>query len=170
MLPIVQQVISCPDWNPLRHNRFNPPPVMFRAAAASPHLYDLAVRTWTERPAKADVEAVVRRYCSLLRAGRIPEAEQLIDHYPVRHVLTSLWLGSVGASADEESGSPASAAWEQDLSWLGELDLADFSWGHTGSHVDAAITYRGQIIEVALGFWVKPTDTGWVLTGPATYW
>ncbi|MGW8360472.1 hypothetical protein ACWGK1_07900 [Streptomyces wedmorensis] len=48
------------------------------------------MRTWTEHPAKADVEAVARCYFSLLRAGRIPEAEQLIDHHPVRHVLKSL--------------------------------------------------------------------------------
>ncbi|MDT0566270.1 hypothetical protein RM704_02045 [Streptomyces sp. DSM 3412] len=40
---------------------------------------DLAVKLWTERPAHTDVEAVVRRYVSLLRAGRIPEADQLID-------------------------------------------------------------------------------------------
>jgi hypothetical protein len=134
------------------------------------HLYDHAVKTWTERPAKTDVEAAVRLYFSLLRAGRIPEAEQLIDHHPVRHVLKSLWTGSVEASADGASGSPAAAEWEQDLSWLGELDLAEFHWGHTGSHVNIAITYRAQIIEVALGFWVKPTDSGWILSGPATYW
>lgn len=130
------------------------------------------MKIWTERPAKTEVEAVVRRYFSLLRAGRIPEAAQLIDHYSVPHVLTSLWTGSVGTSAegDEANGSPAAAAWERDLSWLGELDLADFHWGHTGSHVNVEITYRAQMIEVALGFWVKPTAAGWVLTGPATYW
>jgi hypothetical protein len=132
---------------------------------APPNSYDLAVKIWTERPAKADTEAVVRRYFSLLRAGRIPEAEQLIDHYPVRHVLKALWTGSV-----EASGNAAAEEWMQDLSWLGELDLADFHWGHTGSHVNVEITYRGQVIEVALGFWVRPTDTGWVVTGPATYW
>ncbi|MFG2918268.1 hypothetical protein ACGF0D_35950 [Kitasatospora sp. NPDC048298] len=127
---------------------------------------------WTERPARTDVEAVVRRYFSLLRAGRIPEAEKLIDHYSVPHVLRSLWTGSVEASADagEAGGSAAAAEWEQDLSWLGELDLADFHWGDTGSHVNVEITYRAQLIEVALGFWVKPTDAGWVLSGPATYW
>lgn len=139
---------------------------------ASANSYDLAVKIWTERPARTDAEVVVRRYFSLLRAGRIPEAEQLIDHYPVRHVLKALWTGSVEASADEDeaSGSPAADEWEQDLSWLGELDLADFRWGHTGSHVNVEITYRAQMIEVALGFWVRPTDAGWVVTGPATYW
>ncbi|MEU0029742.1 hypothetical protein [Streptomyces sp. NPDC006335] len=130
------------------------------------------MRNWTEHPAKADVEAVVRQYFSLLRAGRIPEAEQLIDHHPIRHVLKSLWTGYVEASADgdEEGGSPAAYEWEQDLSWLSELNLADFRWGHTGSHVYVEITYRAQTIEVALGFWVRSTDTGWVITGPATYW
>lgn len=130
------------------------------------------MKTWTEHPAKTDVEAVVRRYFSLLRAGKIPEAEQLIDHHPVRHVLKALWTGSVEASADEDeaSGSPAADEWEQDLSWLGELDLADFRWGHTGSNFHVEITYRAQVIEVALGFQVRPTDVGWVLTGPATYW
>ncbi|GAA3913666.1 hypothetical protein GCM10023084_76810 [Streptomyces lacrimifluminis] len=139
---------------------------------ASPNSYDLAVKIWTERPAETDVEAVLRGYFSLLRAGRTPEAEQLIDHCPVRHVLKSLWTGSVEASADEDeaSGSPAADEWEQDLSWLGELDLAGFFWGHTGSHVNVEITYRTQIIKVALGFWVRPTDAGWVITGPATYW
>ncbi|WP_405742338.1 hypothetical protein OG885_43555 [Streptomyces sp. NBC_00028] len=130
------------------------------------------MRIWTEHPAKADVEAVVRRYVGLLRAGRIAEAEQLIDHHPVRHVLKSLWTGCVEASADgeEASRSRAGGEWEQDLSWLGELDLADLRWGATGSHVYVEMTYRAQVIEVALGFWVRPTDAGWVVTGPATYW
>jgi hypothetical protein len=130
------------------------------------------VRIWTERPAQADVEAVVRRYFSLLRAGRIPEAEQIIDHSPVRHVLKALWTGSVEAAADgdEASRSLVDGEWEQDLSWLGELELADFRWGHTGSHVCVEITYRAQVIEPALGFWLRPTDAGWVITGPATYW
>ncbi|MDX3638114.1 hypothetical protein [Streptomyces sp. MB09-02B] len=130
------------------------------------------MRIWTEHPAQEDVEAVVRRYFGLLRAGRIPEAEQLIDHHPVRHVLKSLWTASVeaGTAEDEASSSPAADEWEQDLSWLGELNLADFRWGHTGSHVHVEITYRAQVIEVALGFWVRPTDAGWVVTGPATYW
>ncbi|MFF9896536.1 hypothetical protein [Streptomyces longispororuber] len=127
---------------------------------------------WTEHPAKADVEAVVRRYFNLLRAEKIPEAEQLIDHHPVRHVLKSLWNGSVKAAAEggEANGSPAADEWEQDLSWLGELKLAAFHWGHTGSHVHIEITYCAQTIEVALGFWVRSTDAGWVVTGPATYW
>ncbi|WP_230193989.1 hypothetical protein [Streptomyces coriariae] len=134
--------------------------------------WPLALKIWTERPAKTDAEVVVRRYFSLLRAGRIPEAEQVIDHYPVRQVLKSLWNGSVEASADgdEASGSPAADEWEQDLSWLGELDLADFHRGHTGSHVNVEITYRAKMIEVALGFWVRPTDAGWVVAGPATAW
>ncbi|MDT0487246.1 MULTISPECIES: hypothetical protein [Streptomyces] len=127
---------------------------------------------WTERPAKTDVEAVVCRYFSLLRAGKVPEAEQLVDHSSVRHVLKSLWAGSVGASADAEeaSCSPAADAWERDLSWLCELDLGDFNWGHTGSHFYAEVTYRGQVIEVSLGFWIKPTDAGWVVAGPSTLW
>ncbi|MFJ6566955.1 hypothetical protein ACIQNU_06020 [Streptomyces sp. NPDC091292] len=130
------------------------------------------MKIWTEHPARTDVEAVVRGYFSLLRAGRIPEAEQLTDHYPVRHVLKSLWSGSVEASADEDeaSGSPSADEWEQDLSWLGELALADFHWSDTSSNCYVEITYRAQVIEVALGFRVRPTDAGWVLTGPATYW
>ncbi|MFM9589375.1 hypothetical protein ACKI1J_11330 [Streptomyces scabiei] len=127
---------------------------------------------WTEHPAQADVEAVVRRYFSLLRAGRIAEAERIIDHSPVRHVLKALWTGSAEAATggDEASRSSADGAWEQDLSWLGDLGLADFRWGHTGSHVSVEITHRARVIEVALGFWVRPTDAGWVVTGPATYW
>lgn len=109
----------------------------------------------------------VRRYFSLLRAGRFPEAEQLVDHTSVRHVLKSLWKGSVGASSDEER---AADEWEQDLSWLGELDLADFAWGDAGGSFYVKVTYRARIIEVALGFWIKPTDAGWVLTGPSTLW
>jgi hypothetical protein len=60
------------------------------------------VEIWTESPAKTDVEAVVRRHFDLLRGEQIPKAEQLIEHNPVRHVLKSLWKGSVGASADED--------------------------------------------------------------------
>lgn len=130
------------------------------------------MKIWTEHPAKTDVEVVVRRHFGLLRARRISEAEQLIEHCPVRHLLKSLWTESVGASADEDeaSGGPVGDAWEQDLSWLGELDLADFHWGPTGSHLYVEIAHRARIIEVALGFWVKPTDAGWVVAGPATYW
>ncbi|MET9956535.1 hypothetical protein ABZ135_33990 [Streptomyces sp. NPDC006339] len=130
------------------------------------------MRIWTEHPAQADVEAVVRRYFRLLRAGRIPQAEQLIDHGPVRHVLKSLWAGSVEASAegDRASSSPVADEWERDLAWLGELDLADFHWGDTGTHCYVEITYRAQIIEVALSFWVKPVAAGWVIAGPATLW
>ncbi|MEV7671944.1 hypothetical protein [Streptomyces sp. NPDC088752] len=49
-------------------------------------------------------------------------------------------------------------------------DLADFHWGHTDSHVYVEITCCARVIEVALGFRVRPTDAGWVVTGPATYW
>ncbi|WP_416964647.1 hypothetical protein [Streptomyces sp. Agncl-13] len=124
------------------------------------------MKIWAEHPARGEVEAVVRGCFSLLWAGRSPEAEQLIDHHPVRHVLKSLWAGSVEAGADENeaSGSPAADEWEKDLSWLGELGLADFHWGHTGSNLYVEITYRAQVIEVALGFRVRPTDAGWVLT------
>ncbi|MEU5163227.1 hypothetical protein AB0G74_26970 [Streptomyces sp. NPDC020875] len=130
------------------------------------------MRIWTEHPAKAEFEAVVRRYFDLLRAGRIPEAEQLIDHYPVRHVLKSLYGESVAADADgdEADDSPAADEWERDLSWLGELSPADFHWGLTDSSVYVEITYRARIIEVALGFRVRATDAGWVVAGPATYW
>lgn len=127
---------------------------------------------WVERPVKADVEAVLRRYFGLLRGGQIPEAEQLVDHTPVRHVLRSLWKGSVGASAEDDEADSRLAAgeWERDLSWLGALDLGGFSWGPTGSHVSVEVTYRAQTIEVALSFWVKQTDAGWGVSGPATLW
>ncbi|MFD3922785.1 hypothetical protein [Streptomyces sp. NPDC058595] len=130
------------------------------------------MKTWTERPAKTDVEAAICHYLGLLRAGKTLEAEQLVDHPPVRHVLKSLWDGSVVACADagEASGGLAVDEWEQDLSWLSELDVADFHWGHTGSHVYAELTYRAQTIEVALGFWVTCTDAGWVVAGPSTLW
>ncbi|MFI1355272.1 hypothetical protein ACH4TV_17125 [Streptomyces sp. NPDC020898] len=125
------------------------------------------MRRWTEHPAETDVEAVVRRYFDLLRAGKIPEAEQLVDHPPVRHVLTSLWTGSAGASSGASAGADE---WEQSLSWLRELDLGDFLWGDTGSHVYVEITHHAQTIEVGLSFWVRPTDAGWVVSGPSTLW
>lgn len=56
------------------------------------------------------------------------------------------------------------------LSWLGELNLADFHGGDTGSHFYVEITYRAQIIEVALSFWVKPVAANWVIAGPGTLW
>ncbi|MEV8329709.1 hypothetical protein [Streptomyces niveus] len=125
------------------------------------------MKIWTELPGRADVEAVLRTYFSLLRAGRISEAGQLVDHYPVRHVLKSLWTASVAASTDEEF---AADEWERDLSWLGELELSDFGWSYTDSHVGIKIAYLARIVDVELSFWVKPTDAGWVLSGPATYW
>ncbi|MFG2173560.1 hypothetical protein ACGFMO_19685 [Streptomyces niveus] len=125
------------------------------------------MKIWTDLPGRVDVEAVLRDYFTLLRAGRISEAEQLVDHYPVRHVLKSLWTASVAASTDAEF---AAAEWERDLSWLGELDLSHFSWSYTDSHVSIKIAYRARTVDVELSFWVKPTDAGWVLSGPATYW
>ncbi|MFJ8045803.1 hypothetical protein ACIRBX_35360 [Kitasatospora sp. NPDC096147] len=130
------------------------------------------MQTWTERPAEQDVEAVVRRYFGLLRAGRLPEAVQLVDHHPVRHVLKALWTASVGAGSDgtEQGGGCTAEALEQDLRWLGELDLADFRWGHTGDTFQVDVTHRTRLTELALGFWLRPTEDGLVLTGPATYW
>ena len=130
------------------------------------------MKIWTERPAKTDVEGIVRRYFRLLRAGKVLEAERLVDHPSVRHVLKSLWTGSVGASGDagESDSSPAADVWERDLSWLGELELGDFHWGHTDSGFYVEVTHRGQVIEVSLGFWVKSTDAGWVAAGPSTLW
>ncbi|WP_101607796.1 hypothetical protein [Amycolatopsis sp. BJA-103] len=125
------------------------------------------MKIWMEPPAKTDVEAVVRRYFGLLREGKIPEAEQLVDHTSVKHVLKSLWAGSFGASLDSE---PAAGEWERDSSWLGELDLGSFAWGDSGSNLYVEISFREQTIEVALGFWVKPVDAGWVVSGPSTLW
>ncbi|MEV8351184.1 hypothetical protein ACFVTT_02440 [Streptomyces niveus] len=125
------------------------------------------MRIWTEQPGRTEVEAVLRSYFGLLRAARISEAEQLVDHYPVRHVLKSLWTASVDASTDEEF---AADEWERDLSWLGELELSDFGWSYTDSHVGIEIAYRARTVDVELSFWVKPTDAGWILSGPATYW
>ncbi|MGW8450354.1 hypothetical protein ACWGLO_02545 [Streptomyces niveus] len=125
------------------------------------------MKIWTDLPGRTDVEAVLRAYFTLLRAGRISEAEQLVDHYPVRHVLKSLWTASVAASTDAEF---AADEWERDLSWLGELDLSHFSWSYTDSHVSIKIAYHARTVDVELSFWVKPTDAGWVLSGPATYW
>jgi hypothetical protein len=128
------------------------------------------VQIWTELPTETDVETVVRRYFSLLLAGRISETEELVVGSSVRHVLGSLWKGLVERSADADDAPSEFAADEQDLSRLRELDLGDFTWGHTGSHVHVEVTHRGEVLEVGLSFWVKPTDAGWVLSGPATLW
>lgn len=141
------------------------PPV--ERSAVAPNFYHFAMRIWTELPGRTDVEAVLRNYFGLLRSGRISEAEQLVDHYPVRHVLKSLWTASVDAGTDEDF---AADEWERDLSWLGELALSDLRWSYTDSHVSIEISYRARILEVELSFWVKPTDAGWILSGPATYW
>ncbi len=87
-------------------------------------------------------------------------------------MLEALWTGSVeaGSGGSQVSGSPAGDEWERDPAWLGELDLADFHWGDTGSHLYVEITCRAQVIEVALSFWVKPVDAGWVIAGPGTLW
>lgn len=129
------------------------------------------MKIWTEQPDRTEAEAVIRDYFSLLRAGKTDDAAQLVDHTPVRHVLKALWVGSVGASADVDLDDVLAAGeWEQDLSWLRELDLGAFDWGPTGSHVYVDVTYRAQAVEVALGFWLKPTDAGWVVSGPSTLW
>lgn len=133
--------------------------------------YDLAVKVWTKRPAGTDVEAVVDQYFGLLRAGKISEAEQLVDHTPVRHVLDRLWAASVGASADDEASRRLDAdEWGNNSSWLGELELGDFAWGPTGTHCYVEVIYRAQVVEMSLGFWVKPTDAGWIVAGPSTLW
>ncbi|GAA1283103.1 hypothetical protein [Saccharothrix xinjiangensis] len=129
------------------------------------------MQIWTEHPARTDVDAVVRRYFDLLRAGEVAEAEQLVVGSSSRHVLKALWKGSVGRSAGADDTPPSFAAEdEQDLSWLRELDLGDFTGDHAGDRVHVEITYRAEVIEVALSFWVKPTDAGWVVAGPATLW
>ncbi|MFI6638697.1 hypothetical protein [Streptomyces sp. NPDC050504] len=130
------------------------------------------MRIWTEHPAKTDVEALVGRYFGLLRAGRTREAERLVEHTSLRHVLRALWTGSVGAGADDDRAGrgPAPAPWEQDLSWLRELGLGEFSWGESGDGFYVKVVHRERTIEVALGFWIKQTDAGWVLSGPSTLW
>lgn len=128
------------------------------------------MKTWPEIPARADVEAVVHDYFDLLRAGRVDAAAQLVDHTPVPHVLKALWKGSVGTTLDEELGDGLPAdAWSTDRSWLGELALGDFSWGDS-NHFYVEIVYRGQVSELLLGFWVKPVDDGWAVSGPSTLW
>jgi len=129
------------------------------------------VEVWTEQPAESDVEATVVRYFGLLRVGEFREAEQLLEHSSTRHVLKALWSGSVAVDADEDREEPAADDWERDLSWLRELDLAGtFAWGGGGTRVYVEVTHRERVIEVALSFWVKHVDVGWVLSGPATLW
>ncbi|MEV7284974.1 hypothetical protein AB0O01_10520 [Streptomyces sp. NPDC093252] len=140
------------------------------------------MKIWTDPPAAADVEALIHRYFDLLRAGQLTEAAQLVDHASNRHVLTALWKGSVGVNA-EADGTTWTLSLTDDhdhdhdqnhdlhLSWLRELTLGPFHWGHTGhDHVYVEIVHDSRIIEVSLGFWVKPVDTGWVLAGPSTLW
>ena len=113
---------------------------------------------------------MVRDYFGLLRAGQVDEAVQLVDHTPVPHVLRSLWKGSVGTTLDAELGGGLPAdAWSIDLSWLGELELGDFSWGDN-DHFYVEIVYRAQVSELSLGFWVKPVDDSWAVSGPSTLW
>jgi hypothetical protein len=128
------------------------------------------MKTWPEIPARADVEAVVRDYFDLLRAGQVDDATQLVDHTPVPHVLRSLWKGAVGTTLGEGLGSGLPAdAWSTDLSWLGELELGDFAWGDS-NHFYVEIVYRAQVSELSLGFWVKPVGDGWAVSGPSTLW
>ncbi len=127
---------------------------------------------WGGQPTKADVEAVIGRYFGLLRVGKLSEAEELVDHGSMRHVLEALWKGSVYANDDRDEVEDRLAAreFEQDLSWLGELTLGEFAWGYTEVSLIVDIIYCGKAIEVGLGFHIRATDAGWVLSGPATYW
>jgi hypothetical protein len=128
------------------------------------------MKKWPDVPARADVEVVVRDYFDLLRAGQVDDAAQLVDHTPVPHVLKALWKGSVGTTLDEELGNGVAVdAWSTDRSWLGELELGDFIWGD-GNHFYVEIVYRGQVSELLLGFWVKPLDDRWAVSGPSTLW
>jgi hypothetical protein len=82
------------------------------------------MKTWPTTPSRDDVEAVVRDYFDLLRAGQVDAAAQIVDHTPVPHVLRSLWKGSAGTTVDEELGDGLNVdAWSTDRSWLGELEL-----------------------------------------------
>lgn len=72
-----------------------------------------------------------------------------------------------GASGLEVSRSPAADEWERDLSWLGELDLADFYWGDTGSHLYVEITCHAQTIEVASSFSVTLSSPAGSSLNPA---
>jgi hypothetical protein len=120
----------------------------------------------------AEVESVVRGYVGLVRAGRMDDAVQLVDHPSTRHVLASLWRAVSQAIADPDDPIHClEGGWEQDLSWLGEFDVMEsVRWSETGSHVCTDVTYRGMITELELSFWVKSTASGWVVAGPATLW
>ncbi|MER8087841.1 hypothetical protein ACIO6T_37220 [Streptomyces sp. NPDC087532] len=137
------------------------------------------MKTWADRPTEADLEAVVGDYFSLLRARSLSAAEQLVEYVSdarkhSRHVLRSLWRGSVEASVDVAGDGRTFAAdeWEYDLSWLNELDLGDFIWAYAddGIHFYVYVNYRGRRMEVALSFWAKPTGASWVLMAPSELW
>ena len=120
----------------------------------------------------ADVESVVRGYVGLVRAGRVDDAVQLVDHSSIRHVLASLLRAAGEAVTDPDDAiNCLGGGWEQDLSWLGEFDITEgVRWSETGSHLCADVTYRGMTTELELSFWVKPAASGWVVAGPATLW
>ncbi|SHM71089.1 hypothetical protein SAMN05443668_1011310 [Cryptosporangium aurantiacum] len=120
----------------------------------------------------ADVESVVRGYVGLVRAGRVDDAVQLVDHSSARHVLASLWRAVAEAVTDPDDPLHClRGGWEHDLSWLGEFDIAErVRWSETGSHLCADVTYRGVLTELELSFWVKPAASGWIVAGPATLW
>lgn len=96
-----------------------------------PPLYSLPLSSRFLLPLALDSPLFLRAARILLRI--LPD---LLPVARIRHVLKSLWAGSVGASAgaDEASCSRTAYAWEQNLSWLCELGLGDFSSGHTGSN------------------------------------
>lgn len=120
----------------------------------------------------ADVESAVRSYVDLMRAGRVDDAVQLVDHPSTKHVLASLWRTFAAAIADpDDPVHRLEDGWKQDFSWLGEFGIAEkVRWGETGSHLSVDVTYRGIITELELSFWLKPATSGWVVAGPATLW
>ncbi|WP_197725342.1 hypothetical protein [Actinoplanes sp. OR16] len=130
------------------------------------------MKVWPERPTAADAEAVVRGYVGLLRAGRVDDAAQLVDHSSARHVLSSVWRAASEAMTDPDDPIHRRADdWERDLSWLGDVDIArGVRWSETGTHLCADVTYRGVRTELELSFRVTPAAAGWVVAGPATLW
>ncbi|GAA2796317.1 hypothetical protein GCM10010452_25770 [Crossiella cryophila] len=114
----------------------------------------------------------MRRYVGHLQAEEFVAAAEIVDcdQKQIRHVVNALWRGSVEADSLKYQEEDDLDPWDEDFSWLRELQLQEPTWNPGHGHVWVAFTYRGRKLEVELAFWFQQTDAGWILNPPGTYW
>ena len=121
------------------------------------------MKTWTERPSKADVERFLAGFFALLRAGQLDQARDEVTHaYPDwDETLYTTWQDHYLIHETPRDTSFEGALWKSDPGWLRDLTTRDsIEWINDDTcWVD--FVYRGEASGYIGEFAVKPGDGGW---------